>query len=82
MDKRQHEAKSRRMERKGEFLEVLEVLARPGKQEEGGEAAAAAAEEGKRSDVGMFLQNVIKGRKQSRRKAELLLPPLSQLGPV
>lgn len=56
------------------------MLARPGNQEEGGEAAAAA--EGKSSDVGLFLQNVIKGRKQSRRKAEILLPPSSQLGPI
>lgn len=56
---------------------MLEALARPGNFKEGAEAAAAVAAEGKRRDVGLFLQNVIKGRKPSRRKAELLLPPLS-----
>lgn len=60
------------------------MLARPGNRVDGGEAAAfaAAAAEGKRSDVGLFLQNVIKGRKQRRRKAELLLPPFNLPGPV
>lgn len=35
--------------------------------------------------MGLFLQNVIKGRKQSRQRAELLLlplPPLRQSSPV